>query len=36
VAGFALAVALCLFFTLQMGVLPNRFAYLVRIAFASF
>jgi NADH-quinone oxidoreductase subunit N len=36
VAGFALAVVLCLFFTLQMGVLPNRFAYLVRIAFASF
>ncbi|GBC84689.1 NADH-quinone oxidoreductase subunit N [bacterium HR11] len=36
VAGFALAVALCLFFTLQMGVLPNRFVYLVRIAFASF
>lgn len=36
VAGFVFAVALCLFFTLQMGVLPGRFAYLVRIAFASF
>ncbi len=34
--GFAFAVALCAFFTLQMGIWPDRFVHLVRIAFAAF
>ena len=30
--GYVLAVALCLFFTLQLGILPDRLMRLVRLA----